>query len=64
MITSSLGAYNHPKKEGICDNCGSKLTQREDDKPEVVRKRLQEYELKTAPVEESLRKMSNNAMKI
>lgn len=57
--TFSLGAYNHPKKEGICDNCGSKLTQREDDKPEVVRKRLQEYELKTAPVEECLRKMGN-----
>lgn len=33
---------NHPpKKEGICDNCGAALRQREDDKPEVVKTRLQ-----------------------
>ncbi len=30
-----------PKKKGICDICGSKLFVREDDKPEVVRKRLE-----------------------
>ena len=29
-----------PKQPGICDNCGSQLYQREDDKPEVVRTRL------------------------
>lgn len=30
-----------PAKAGICDNCGSPLYQREDDKPEVVRTRLE-----------------------
>lgn len=30
-----------PAKAGFCDNCGSRLTQREDDKPEVVRTRLE-----------------------
>jgi len=30
-----------PAKAGVCDNCGSQLYQREDDKPEVVRTRLE-----------------------
>ena len=30
-----------PKQPGICDNCGSQLYQREDDKPEAVRTRLE-----------------------
>ena len=30
-----------PRKAGICDNCGSQLYQREDDKPDVVRTRLE-----------------------
>ncbi len=30
-----------PVKAGVCDNCGSQLYQREDDKPEVVRTRLE-----------------------
>ena len=30
-----------PKTAGVCDNCGSELTQREDDKPGVVRKRIE-----------------------
>ncbi len=30
-----------PKTAGVCDNCGSALTQRADDKPEVVRTRLE-----------------------
>jgi adenylate kinase len=29
-----------PAKPGVCDNCGSELTQRSDDKPDVVRNRL------------------------
>ena len=32
-----------PKKEGICDNCGSELVIRDDDKPETVQKRLNVY---------------------
>jgi adenylate kinase len=39
-----------PKKDGICDECGSKLVQRDDDQVEVVRKRLQVYHEKTEPV--------------
>ena len=30
-----------PQTAGVCDNCGSQLYQREDDKPEVVRTRLE-----------------------
>ena len=32
--------YSAPKKENICDNCGSELVIRDDDKPETVKKRL------------------------
>jgi adenylate kinase len=30
-----------PNSAGVCDNCGSRLTQREDDQPDVVRKRIE-----------------------
>ncbi len=39
-----------PEEEGICDKCGGELYQREDDKPEVIKKRLKEYERKTQPL--------------
>lgn len=39
-----------PAKPGICDKCGSALVQRDDDKPEVVLKRLAVYHKQTAPV--------------
>ncbi len=35
--------FNPPKAEGICDECGSALAQREDDKEATIRKRLQVY---------------------
>ncbi|MDT7904650.1 MAG: adenylate kinase [Candidatus Caldipriscus sp.] len=35
--------FNPPKEDEICNNCGSKLVQREDDREEVVRKRLEVY---------------------
>jgi adenylate kinase len=38
--------------EGVCDHCGGTLIQREDDDEHVVRRRLEEYEEKTAPLEE------------
>ena len=41
-----------PQKKGICDLDGSKLIQREDDKPESVRKRFKEYQEKTKPLVE------------
>ena len=39
-----------PKKEGICDNCGSELILRDDDKPETVQKRLGVYHEQTQPL--------------
>ena len=39
-----------PKQEGICDKCGGKLIQREDEKPDVVKDRLIVYSDKTAPL--------------
>ncbi|MCR5675488.1 MAG: adenylate kinase [Lachnospiraceae bacterium] len=39
-----------PKQEGICDNCGEPLVQRDDDKPETVQKRLTVYHDQTAPL--------------
>ena len=36
-----------PKKEGICDKCGSELVLRDDDKPETVQKRLEVYHEQT-----------------
>jgi adenylate kinase len=35
--------FNPPKEDETCNNCGSKLVQREDDREEVVRKRLEVY---------------------
>jgi len=39
-----------PKREGICDMCGSSLIQRKDDVPDTIRKRLKVYEDQTAPL--------------
>jgi len=39
-----------PKRDGYCDRDGAGLVQRDDDKPETVRKRLQEYATKTEPL--------------
>ncbi|MBP7604812.1 MAG: adenylate kinase [Spirochaetes bacterium] len=39
-----------PKKEGVCDRCGSVLVQRDDEKEDVVRARLSTYAEKTAPL--------------
>lgn len=41
---------NPPKKEGICDKCGSKLIQREDDTAETVKSRLETYYNLTSPL--------------
>ena len=41
---------NPPKVEGICDKCGSKLTQRKDDNEETVKNRLQSYYKQSAPI--------------
>ncbi len=36
-----------PRKDGICDICGSKLYQREDDKPDTIKERLRTYKEQT-----------------
>jgi adenylate kinase len=39
-----------PKYGWVCDNCGGDVVQREDDTPEAIKKRLNEYTAKTAPL--------------
>jgi len=60
---TSCGAVYHletdpPKKDGICDTCGSALVQRPDDAPETIRRRLAVYREQTEPVLEHYRKAS------
>ncbi len=52
-ICSQCGKIYHlrnmpPKTEGICDICGGKLYQREDDKPDTIRQRINTYKEQTA----------------
>jgi adenylate kinase len=42
--------FDPPKREGVCDQDGSRLIQRDDDKPEVVRNRLAVYHDSTEPL--------------
>ncbi len=42
--------YNPPKSDSKCDACGGELYVRDDDKPEVITRRLKEYEQKTLPL--------------
>lgn len=39
-----------PEKEGVCDICGGELIVRDDDKPDVIRHRLEQYREKTEPL--------------
>jgi adenylate kinase len=43
-------SQNPPKRDGYCDRDGAGLVQRDDDKPDTVKKRLQEYTAKTEPL--------------
>lgn len=52
---SNCGAIWHvehkpTEKEGVCDVCGGELTQRSDDRPEAIGKRLEQYRSLTAPL--------------
>ena len=54
-VCQSCGAPYHvkarpPKQEGVCDACGGPLAQREDDRAETVRKRLEVYHAETEPL--------------
>ena len=42
--------YNPPRAEGICDKCGAELYQREDDREEVIKKRIETYNAQTRPL--------------
>jgi adenylate kinase len=42
--------FNPSRQEGVCDIDGSELTVRDDDKPDVIRKRLDTYHAKTEPL--------------
>ena len=42
--------FDPPKREGVCDQDGSRLMQRDDDNDEVVRKRLEVYHEQTEPL--------------
>jgi adenylate kinase len=42
--------FDPPKHEGVCDQDGSRLVQRDDDKPEVIKNRLRVYHEKTKPL--------------
>jgi adenylate kinase len=55
------GAIYHVKNvlptiEGVCDRCSGRLIQRSDEKPEVIKNRLEVYREKTKPVADYLRK--------
>jgi adenylate kinase len=39
-----------PRVDGVCDHCGGRLYQREDDRPEAIRVRLETYDKSTAPL--------------
>jgi adenylate kinase len=54
-VCSACGAIYHaagspPKSEGVCDACSGQVIQRDDDKEEVIRRRLSAYHLETAPL--------------
>jgi adenylate kinase len=54
-VCSKCGAvyhvkYNPPRVEGVCDLCGGSLVQRDDDREEVVKKRLEVYRKQTQPL--------------
>ena len=41
---------NPPAATGVCDGCGATLTQRDDDTPAAIDRRLDVYERQTAPL--------------
>lgn len=56
-VCEHCGASYHvvavpPKKEGVCDKCGGKLSRRHDDDPEVVQQRLEVYHKETEPLKD------------
>jgi len=52
-------SFSPPKAAGVCDNCGGDVYQRDDDKAEVVGKRLEVFFAETEPLVEYYRKSGN-----
>lgn len=48
--------FNPSKEKGVCDVCGLELFQRDDDKPETIKKRLEIYHEETSPLIEFYKK--------
>ena len=42
--------FSASKKDGVCDKCGGELFQRDDDKEETIKRRLDVYDAQTAPL--------------
>jgi adenylate kinase len=42
--------FSQPRKEGICDKCSCELYQRDDDKEQTIKNRLEVYDKQTAPL--------------
>jgi adenylate kinase len=42
--------FDPPKREGVCDQDGSRLIQRDDDKPDTIKRRLEVYHAETKPL--------------
>lgn len=49
--------YDPPRVQGVCDQCSADLTQRADDKEEIVRNRLLVYEQQTSPLKDYYRNL-------
>ena len=45
-----FGAESPPREEGKCNRCGGELYQRDDDKPEAMKKRIAQYHDETEPL--------------
>ncbi len=50
--------FKPSKVEGVCDKCGTKLIQREDDKPEAILKRLEEFKKNNENILEKYKKQN------
>lgn len=60
-VCKNCGAVYHivskpSKTEGVCDNCGGEVIQRNDDKAEVIETRLKTYQEFTSPLKEFYKK--------
>ena len=53
-----------PKTDGVCDLDGSPLEVRPDDREEVVRERLEQYERQTQPLIEFFKKTSRRCYEV